>query len=81
MENNLLSAKTLDSIMTGKIELGSSCPYMSAVLNFRTELTLVNLADSTRSQVLTRALQRNYHFASIISDGTYARAPHEFNVQ
>lgn len=54
MENNLLAAKTLlDSIVTGKIKLGSCCPYIASVLNFWTELTLVNLTDSTKSQVVT----------------------------
>lgn len=82
MENNLLAAKTLlDSIVTGKIKLGSCCPYIASVLNFWTELTLVNLTDSTKSQVITRSLQGNDHFPNIICDGTYARAPHQFHVQ
>lgn len=51
----------LDSIKTGKWKLGIFCPYMVAVLCSQSDLALVKVEGSRRSQVLTEIAQGTGH--------------------
>lgn len=52
-----------------------------AVLHFRPDLDLVKIADSTRIQVLTGAVQGTDHFFSIFCDGGSVRVTPEFEFE
>lgn len=60
----------LYSIQTGNQKLGNSCPYMSVLLYFRSDLAF---QDSRRFHEFTGMLKKTGHFFSIFRDVTFIR--------
>lgn len=48
-----------------------AAPYLAIAIHFHSDLALLNVTDSTRSQTLAGAVQETDDFSSIFSDGSY----------